>query len=134
LILVDTSCWIDYFHPRGQANVRSLLTGELEEDHVATCGAVICEVLRGASASDVRTFRLVFSGLHYLSQKDQDWRDVEDLEIKLKERGLQPPLLDLLIAVIAYRHEAALFHLGDRHFEAIRKVLPVKIIDLKSRT
>ncbi|HEV8131728.1 MAG TPA: PIN domain-containing protein [Acidobacteriota bacterium] len=133
MILVDTSCWIDYFHPKGLAHVRVALNAEIEEDRVATCGPVICEVLRGARESDEKKLSLVFSGLHYLTQTDRDWREVRGLQNKLKQQGFQPPLVDLLIAVIAHRHQAQFFHLGDRHFEVIRKVLPLQTIDLKSR-
>lgn len=133
MILVDTSCWIDYFHPQGSAQLKRLLSAEIEEDHVATCGAVICEVLRGARQADEKRLRLVFSGLHYLPQTDNDWKEVQEAQRKLKQTGFQPPLMDLLIAVIAHRSKTELFHLGDQHFEHIQKVFPLKSVDVKSR-
>jgi predicted nucleic acid-binding protein len=69
--------------------------------------------------------------LHYLEQEDHDWGQVEDLAIRLKSQGMQPPFMDLVIAVVAHRHKAQLLHYGDKHFAVIGAVLPVKIIDLK---
>ncbi|MDA2927147.1 PIN domain-containing protein [Acidobacteria bacterium AH-259-G07] len=131
LILADTSCWVEYFHPQGSEKAKRLLMKIIEEDRAAICGPVICEVLRGATQSEVKRLRQVFSGVHYLAQQDEEWKHVEELALKLQRRGSQPPLLDLLIAAIAWRHNATLSHFGDKHFEAICRILPVRVVNLK---
>lgn len=130
-ILVDTSCWIEYFHHKGSAKVKSQLRGAIAADRVAVCGPVICEVLRGAPRADRPRMRRAFDGQIHLSQEDSDWRQVEEALAELHGEGLQPPILDVLISIIAKRHATGLWHFGDRHFDPIGQVLGLEGADLK---
>jgi predicted nucleic acid-binding protein len=48
----------------------------------------------------------------------------------LKGQGRQPPILDMLVAVVSHRSGATLWHFGDHHFRAIKKVLAFPVEDL----
>jgi predicted nucleic acid-binding protein len=130
LILIDTSCWIEYFHPRGNARVKEKLSAEIRKGTVATCGAVLCELFRGVTVDEAGRLRLVFSGLPSIPTLDEDWAAIQNLALRLKAEGFQPPILDMLVAVVCKRAGATLWHFGDQHFRMIEKVLRIKAEDL----
>ncbi|RPI26207.1 MAG: PIN domain-containing protein [Acidobacteria bacterium] len=130
MILVDTSCWIEYFHPRGNARVKERLSAEIRNGTVATCGAVLCELFRGVSIDEAVRLRVVFSGLQNIPTLEEDWAAIQDLALRLKAEGFQPPILDMLVAVVSGRSGATLWHFGDQHFRMIQKVLRIKAEDL----
>jgi predicted nucleic acid-binding protein len=132
LILVDTSCWIEFLHPQGDNRVKETLSGEVERGSVATCGPVLCELFRGVSIQEAKRLRVVFSGLTNIPALDEDWISIQDMALRLKGQGLQPPILDMLLAVVARRSGATLWHFGEAHFRAIQKVLRFDARDLKS--
>lgn len=112
--------------------MRKVLLDLIEADRVALCGPVRCEVIRGAPRTQVNRIQRVFTGVHYLTQQDEDWKRVETAALKLHGEGHQPPLLDVLIAAVAYRCNAILCHFGDRHFQTIQKVIPFSAVNLHS--
>lgn len=130
MILVDTSCWIEYFHPEGDSRVKQKLSAEIAKGTVATCGPVLCELFRGVAIEEAKRLRLVFSGLLNLPTLDEDWFRIQDLSVQLKAQGFQPPILDMLVAVISHRSGATLWHFSDRHFQVIQKELRLKAEDL----
>lgn len=126
LILPDTSCWIEFFRPRGDEAVRLQLLNWLGADYLAVCSPVRVEVLRGARKMEAPQIVDAFSGLRHLESKEDDWLTVEQKIRTLADDGHNVPLLDLLIAVVAYRHGAVLAH-KDAHFHTIAQVLPVRL-------
>lgn len=93
---------------------------------------MVCEVLRGAAQADKTWIREAFEGQIHLSQEGSDWLDVGQLLGELQRKGLQPPILDVLISVIAKRNAAGLWHFGDRHFGPIGQLLELELVDLKA--
>lgn len=126
LILPDTSCWIEYFRPRGDVAVREQMLGWLGADCLAICGVIRAEVLRGARQDQADSLRNAFAGLTHLETLDEDWRTVEEKARDLAEKDLAVPLLDLLVAVVASRAGAVLAH-KDAHFDAIARELPLRL-------
>ncbi|MCX8103988.1 MAG: hypothetical protein N3E42_06130 [Candidatus Bipolaricaulota bacterium] len=51
-ILVDTSAWIEFYHPRGARRVKQELTKALEVHEIAVVAPVAVELLRGAKTKD----------------------------------------------------------------------------------
>ena len=132
VVLADTSCWIEYFHPTGSPRVKSNLREAIGGDRVAVCGPVLCELLRGAAGADQTRIRSAMDGQIHLAQEDTDWREVGRVLGELQQKGLQPPMLDVLISVIAARHGVALWHFGDGHFGSIGQLLDLDLVDLKT--
>ena len=115
LILPDTSCWIEFFRPRGEQTVRAQLLNWLGADFLGICGPVRAEVLRGARKTEAPQILEALSGLHHLETLEDDWSTVEQKARTLADGGYNVPLLDLLIAAIAHRGNAVLAH-KDAHF------------------
>ena len=131
LILPDTSCWIEFFRPRGDAVVREQLRGWIGVDSLAVCGPVRAEVLRGARTVEAGRIADAFGALSYLECTDSDWRTVEQKARELADEGANVPLLDVLIAAVTSRHDAVLAH-KDAHFDIIAGVLPVRLYSFLS--
>ena len=126
LILPDTSCWIEFFRPRGDQAVRSQLLNWLGADCLAVCGPVRAEVLRGARKTEASQIVEAFAALHHLESVEEDWLTVEQKARALADGGHNVPLLDLLIAALAHRRDAVLAH-KDAHFHTIAQVLSVRL-------
>jgi predicted nucleic acid-binding protein len=131
-VLADTSCWIEYFHPKGAGKVKLAMREAILADRLAACGPVTCEIIRGAARSDRARMRQALEGQTYLAQEDGDWQEVGRLLGELHDKGAQPPVLDVLIAVLAKRHAATLWHFGDGHFDVIGRVAGGVFVDLKA--
>ena len=128
LILPDTSCWIEFFRPRGDQAIRSAMLHWLKADRLAVCGPVRVEILRGARKTEALQIASFLGALPHLDAVERDWLSVETSARRLADDGHTVPLLDLLIAVIAQRHDVVLAH-RDAHFQAIAQVLPIRTHD-----
>jgi len=126
LILPDTSCWIEFFRPRGDDAVRAQMLNWLGADCLAICGPVRAEVLRGARTGEVSKIADAFAALPHLEPIEEDWSTVEQKVKSLADDGHNLPLLDLLIAALACRCGATLAH-KDTHFQIISQVLPIHL-------
>ncbi len=128
LILPDTSCWIEYFRPRGEAAVRDQMQEWLAADSIAVCGPVRAEVLRGARRTEASRIADALAALAHLDTIERDWTTVEAAARSMADVGRHLPLLDLLIAAIACRHDVILAH-RDAHFRAMAGALPLRTHD-----
>lgn len=123
--LVDTSAWILSFSANPPVELKKFLDVALEEDHVQTCGVVIAELLQGCrkkAAQQQLADRL--TALHYLPWPESDWVTLGETSAKLRSHGVNAPLTDIMIAVLALRHHSTIIH-RDRHFDLIAKHLPI---------
>ena len=129
LVLVDSSCWVEYLRVSGDRQVRQTINGWLTGKRIAICAPVLAEVLRGVRKPDVRRVERTLGSLHYLETLEQDWREVVRCARALSDRAQHEPLIDLVVALVAHRNDAELAH-RDRHYEAIAEVVPVRVRDL----
>jgi predicted nucleic acid-binding protein len=119
MILIDTSAWIDFF--RGREPLASLVDAALAANEAALCGPVEAELRRGlANERERKKIIPLLAGCHSLAQPEQLWNEAGELGFALRRRGVTPKTLDLLIAVYALSHSAALLS-ADKDFQAMRK-------------
>ena len=128
LILPDTSCWIEFFRPRGEAAVREQMQRWLAADRLAVCSPVRAEVLRGARRTEASRIADALAALVHLDTLERDWTTVEVAARSMADLGRNVPLLDLLIAAIASRHDVVLAH-RDAHFRAMADALTPRTHD-----
>lgn len=118
--LVDTSAWIEFYHPRGDARVKQALRDLLMRGEVATVAIVGVELLLGARQpetahllqEDLRALVVLPLGL------DEAYAAAE-IGRRLIQQGQRAPTADLLIAGAAQVHACTLWHYGDEHFVLI---------------
>jgi predicted nucleic acid-binding protein len=119
MILIDTSAWIDFF--RGRDPIAGLVDAALAHNEAALCGPVETELRRGLANERERNEVLpLLDGCHVLDQPADLWHEAGDLGFALRRRGVSPKSVDLLIAIYALSHSAALLA-TDKDFAAMQK-------------
>ncbi|MFB6272537.1 MAG: PIN domain-containing protein [Salinibacter sp.] len=122
-IVVDTSAWIEFYHPQGDPAVQATLADALEGADVATLAPVAVELLTGVQdESAYRTIQDDLDALIPLPIDDRVGRQAAAWSWRLAREGRRVPTVDLLIAGAAHVHGAELWHYGDVHFAAIADV------------
>lgn len=116
-ILADTSVWIEFF--KSQSGIGKKLEGLIIESSVCVCGTVLFELVQGVRSEDEKAMILdVLSDMEYLEMTKRLWEKAGTLSASLKKKGLNLPLSDIFIAVIAIEHNLQIFTL-DKHFGQI---------------
>lgn len=111
LILVDSSVWIDYYHPKGPARLKHRLQEELERGTVATIGLIAVELLQGApNVSVLDSLQGDLLGLHWLDLTQAIWLEAGHLGARLRQIGASIPATDVVIAATAMHYHCTLWH------------------------
>lgn len=115
-VLIDTSIWVEALDPSGDRAYRDEVQRLIAARRAATCEIVIAEVLRGADdATHAARLEQRLRALRVLSL------DGVGTVAAAMGRQMGAPgqrLADLLIAAVAFQHDAALLH-RDRHLAQI---------------
>ncbi len=120
MILIDTSAWIEFFRRRGDPRTKARVHDCLGIGEGAYTCPIRFELILGArpeEADDVLTGlglakRIVLSSAH--------WDAAAALAAQTRVSGIQIPVIDLLIAVVAVRGKHPLLT-QDSHFTLLRK-------------
>lgn len=131
-VLLDSSAWIEFFHPRGDSNVKRRMAEVIERDEVATVAPVVAELLVGARTSSER--QTIERGLRALKLLPLGWEEAAlaaGLGQALERRGHRVPLVDLLIAAAALHGRCDVWHAGDQHYDAIARVGGIRVLNLR---
>jgi tRNA(fMet)-specific endonuclease VapC len=126
VILVDTSAWIEFF--RGREPLAGAVDDALAANSACLCGPVSTELRRGLTKPERARVLPLLTGCHWLAQPDDLWSAAGDLGYALRRQGMTAKTVDLLIAVHALTHSAALLT-GDRDFATMRKAgVPLQLM------
>jgi len=127
--LVDTTIWVNFFRGRNDS-LKDRLGGLIADDRVCMTEIVIFEILRGARAQKEYNMLLKdFSALPALSLDAKAWQISWETVFFCRQRGLNIPALDTLIASIAIRHGVTLMH-SDRHYDLLSRHTSLKALSL----
>ncbi len=121
--LVDTSVWIDFYHPKGNAAVKRHLAHALEHDDVAVAPPIVTELLAGTRSD--KESEQVLGDLQAVRLLPLAWDEAVTagrFARVLASSGQRIPLVDLLIAAAGYLNNYEVWHSGDEHFATIAKV------------
>jgi predicted nucleic acid-binding protein len=122
MILIDSSCWIEYLRPKGDARVARAVAEALARGDAAICPIVRVEILGFISRDkEYEQVCAVFEAAISLEIGASAYERAIALGRALRRRGETAPTTDLLVAAAALEHEAMLLH-ADRHFERISTV------------
>jgi len=130
LILVDSSVWIDYYHPRGPQKLKQRLQESLKRGMVATIGLITTEVLQGAPTSSIfATLQEDFLGLQWLEITQEVWLEAAHLGARLRQAGASTPTTDVVIAA-ALHYRCALWHRDEDFTRLARHVSSLHAVSL----
>jgi hypothetical protein len=116
-ILVDTSAWIASFKKTGHPDLKELLRVAIVSGRAAICPLIILELLQGCRAEGERdSLRTQLESLDPLSVTPPIWERAYGLGFSLRTKGLNVPVVTVVIAAVALEHDVLLLH-EDRHYE-----------------
>lgn len=122
---LDTTVWIHFFRGAGP-NIQERVTSLLMADNLVTSRIVIMELLRGArSRKEYASLHSLFSAMRCLEMTDSFWDLAGKTAYLLRKVGVNVPLTDTLIAVLALQNGMILLH-DDRHYELIASVVDLR--------
>ena len=129
MLLVDTSIWVLADH--GRIELDEVTAGET----LATCPALVLEVLRGAPNqrryAQIRETLLSAEMLDDPTPFDR-FEEAAQLYLRCRDAGVTiRSSIDCLVAATALAHDAVVFH-DDRDYEQIRRVVPLRTVTRSS--
>lgn len=122
--LVDTTIWVLYF--RGEKDLENKIKSLILEEKIVTTEIIIMEILRGAkSQKEYNQLYDDFTALPVLKLNNIIWEKSYKIGFKLRKMGIDAPLSDILITMVAEHYNCLLLH-RDKHFPLIERVVALK--------
>lgn len=126
-VLVDTSCWIEYFNRPGTESAIAV-GGFIREDRAALTGVVLAELFQGArSEEELSRLRAALGAPKYIETSHETYVRAGGLGFKLRRRGVTVPTTDCVIAAAAESVGGRILTL-DAHFTELAKVAALDIL------
>ncbi|HAZ31787.1 MAG TPA: PIN domain nuclease, partial [Dehalococcoidia bacterium] len=101
-VIVDTSAWIEYFRPQGDAELKEAIKPLISEVRALLPGIIRTEILRGArSRKEYETLDDLLRGLTHLPVTEDFWGRLSRFSFNLFRKGITVPLTDTYIALVA---------------------------------
>jgi predicted nucleic acid-binding protein len=119
MVLVDSSAWIHFLRPDGDADVQARVEGALRAGQACWCAQVRLELWNGAgSEREKRVLKDFERVLPDLAVTPDVWEHACQLARSCRGVGVSVPATDLLIMACAHQYGADLVH-ADAHFDQI---------------
>jgi len=127
-VIVDTSAWIEFFRPKGDAKLREEVKRLIAEAGILLPGIIKAELLRGArSAEEYERLDELLKGLTYLPVAEDFWERLSRFSFDLLREGIVIPLVDAYIALLAIESNASLLHC-DQHFDLVARKTSLNVL------
>ena len=121
MVLVDTSAWIHFLRPDGDAASRARVAAHLAAGTARWCPIVRLELWNGAGGDREKKVLREFERLiPELAITTVVWNDACDLARRCRAEGVSVPATDVLIAACARHYGVGLEH-ADTDFDLIEK-------------
>jgi len=111
MILVDSSCWVEFYKPDGNAEVREAVLEALRSGRAAVCAMIRVEILGYIKGK--REFDIVSRDFDALTCIETGAAEVDAAVHAgrcLRAKGATVPPSDLLIAGVAMANDAVVLH------------------------
>lgn len=124
MILVDTSAWIEFLRPAGDAEIKGLVKDLVMDGSAAFTCPVMFELMLGARTEETKDLRTALNLAERIPATPGHWDHAAELAAALRKKGLNYPAMDLVIASVAAGEGLRLLT-TDGHFTRIcDEVLP----------
>jgi len=129
-VIVDTSAWIESFHPKGDSKLKEKVKQLITEGSILLPGIIKTEILRGAkSKKEYETLDDLFDGLTYLPVGEDFWGRLARFSFDLLREGIAIPLVDSYIALLAIESNASLLH-REQHFDLVARKTNLSVLEV----
>jgi hypothetical protein len=129
-VLIDSSAWLEFFKPSGKPLFKEIITGLIMEQVIVIPGIIRVEILRGSrSHQEYEMLDKTLGGVRYLSVSEAFWSRLSLFNYDLSRAGVNVPLPDAYIALLAIENGVELLHY-DRHFDLIAGKTKLKVFKL----
>ncbi|CAN5843528.1 type II toxin-antitoxin system toxin ribonuclease VapC11 [soil metagenome] len=126
-ILVDTSCWIEYFNRPGTPSATAV-EDAIREDRAALTGVVLAEISQGAkNKEELHHLRASLGAVRYVDTSLELYERAGDIAFELRRRGVTVPITDCMFAAAAESVGGNILTL-DGHFMQISEVSELEIL------
>ena len=119
MVLIDTSSWIDFFRPDGNAAAKARVQAALQAGAACWCPMVRLELWNGARGDrEKRVLKEFERLLPELGITVEVWDTAYDLARRCRAAGITAPATDLLI-IACCRYHGAQLEQSDSDFDRI---------------
>ena len=126
-VLVDTSCWIEYFNRPGTQSAAAVKDA-VREDRAALTGIVLAELSQGArNEAELSRLRSALGALKWVGAMREIYERAGGIGFELRRRGVTVPITDCVIAAAAESIGGRILTL-DSHFEEISEVASLTVM------
>ncbi|MGB3682562.1 MAG: PIN domain-containing protein [Rubrobacteraceae bacterium] len=126
-VLIDTSCWIEYFNRPGK-EIAIAVGNSIREDSASLTGVVLAELLQGArSEEESSRLREALGAVNYIGTSQRMYGRAGELGFTLRRRGITVPVTDCMIAAAAESAGGRILTL-DSHFTELAKVASLDVL------
>ncbi|MPY89717.1 MAG: PIN domain-containing protein [Luteitalea sp.] len=124
MVLVDTSSWIHFLRPDGDAAVRARVGAALQAGSARWCSLIRLELWNGAGGDrEKKILRQFEKRVPELAITSEVWSEAYELARRCRAAGVTVPATGVLIDACARQHAVALEH-ADSDFDHIARVAP----------
>ena len=132
-VLIDSSAWLEFFKPSGKPLFKQIIAGLIKEQVIVIPGIIKVEILRGSrSHQEYQMLDNTLGGVRYLSVSEVFWSRLSLFNYDLLRKGVNVPLPDAYIALLAIENDVELLHY-DRHYDLIAGKTKLKVFKLKGQ-
>ncbi|MGB3633585.1 MAG: PIN domain-containing protein [Rubrobacteraceae bacterium] len=126
-VLVDTSCWIEYFNRPGTQGA-TVVEDAVREDQAALTGIVLAELSqRARNEAELSRLRAALGAVRWVAATREVHERAGGIGFELRRRGVTVPITDCVIAAAAESIGGFILTL-DSHFEEISEVSTLTVM------
>jgi len=116
-VIVDTSVFICFL--KGSDRIAEEVTSLIESKRIVSTGIIIAELMQGIKKpNEEERIADLLTGVSILEISTSLWIKTGRLSSSLRRKGINLPLTDIAIAILALEYDLTLFTI-DNHFEKI---------------
>ena len=125
-VLVDTSCWIEYFNRPG-AEVATAVEAVVRDDRAALAGVVLAELSQGARTErELSELHAALGAVVWIETTRETYARAGRLAFELRGKGLTVPITDCVIAAASESAGGCVLTL-DVHFQEIAEITSLTV-------
>jgi predicted nucleic acid-binding protein len=126
-VLVDTSCWIEYFNRPG-AEVAAAVEAMVRDDRAALTGIVLVELLQGARTErELSEVHAALGAVVWIEATRETYARAGRLAFELRRKGITVPITDCVIAAASESAGGCVLTL-DAHFQEISGIADLTVL------